>query len=100
MNALLDLCRDALWLAVTLGLPLLGVGLLAGLLAGWFSQLTGLSDPAVGITVRATAIVLALWWAGPTLAQRVTALTADAWSHLAALGRAGIPSPPAPHGEP
>ena len=94
MSALLDLARDALLLAVMLGLPLVAVALVAGLLAGWLGQLTGVADPAVGAALRVGAIVLAVWWTGEAMAERVTELTEDTWGHFARLGRAGVPSPP------
>jgi len=94
MNGLLDLVRDGLMVAVTLGLPLLGVGLVAGMLAGWLAQLTGISDPGVGAALRAAAIVGALWASGGLIAERVTELADDAWGRIGALGRDGIPRPP------
>ena len=94
MSALLDLTRDALLLAVAIGLPLMAVALVSGLLAGWLGQLVGLADPAVSTALRGGAIVLALWFAGAPIAARVTDLTADAWGRLPALGRAGVPTPP------
>lgn|GEM_PF-1997911 len=93
MSALLDLARDALLLAVMLGLPLVAVALVAGLLAGWLGQLTGVQDPAVGAALRVGAIVLAVWWTGAAMAERVTDMTAQTWAHLAELGRAGIAGP-------
>ncbi|MEM6996826.1 MAG: flagellar biosynthetic protein FliQ [Myxococcota bacterium] len=94
MSAVLDLARDALMLAVTIGLPLLTVGLAAGVLAGWLGQRTGIVDPAVGVAVRGGAVVLALWWSGDAIATRVQALTDQAWRTLPALGRGGVPDPP------
>ena len=94
MSALLDLARDALVLAVMLGLPLVAVALVAGLLAGWLGQLTGVQDPAVGAALRVGAIVLAVWWTGEAMAERITTLTAETWDSFARIGRAGVPSPP------
>ncbi len=94
MNAVLDGTRDALMLVVSLGLPLLAVGLVAGLLAGWLSQLTGISDPSISTALRAAAIIGALWWAGGPIAERVVSLTDEAWRTLPALGRAGVPAAP------
>lgn len=100
MNALLDASRDALLVAVTIGLPLLAVGVVAGLAAGWLAQLTGLTDPAVSTGLRAAAIVGALWWTGGDIAERVTAMTGQTWALLPSLGHAGVPSPPGPVGAP
>ena len=94
VNGLLDLVRDGLMLAVTLGLPLLAVGLVAGMLAGWLAQLTGIADPGVSAALRAAAVVGALWATGGWIASRVTELADDAWGRIGALGRDGIPRPP------
>lgn len=94
MNPLLDLVAEALMLGVIIGLPLLGLGLVAGLAAGWLGQITGVNDPATANALRAAAVVLTVWWAGPSAADRVVALTTETWRGLAALGRGGVPTPP------
>ena len=94
MSGLLDLTRDALLLAVAIGLPLAALALLAGLAAGWLGQLVGMTDPAVGTAIRAGAVVLALWLGGDAIAARMTDLTADAWGRFATIGRQGLPTEP------
>lgn len=60
MEALIDICREALAISATLMAPLLLVALLVGLLMGMFQTLTNIHDPTLSLVPRILAVLVAM----------------------------------------
>jgi flagellar biosynthesis protein FliQ len=58
---LLDLLRQALWVAFTISLPILTVALAAGLTIGLLQALTSVQEMTLTFVPKVAAIALAFW---------------------------------------
>lgn len=58
---LFDAMRGALWVAVQISAPILGVALLAGLLVGLFQALTSIQEATLTFVPKLAAIVIVFW---------------------------------------
>lgn len=87
MEALVDLVHDGLFAAVLWALPLFAAAALASIVAGGLAARVGLSDPALGLVMRAAFVVLALALVGRSIGADVQAFATDALARLPALGR-------------
>jgi flagellar biosynthesis protein FliQ len=58
---LLDLLRQALWVALIISLPVLGVALLAGLTVGLLQALTSVQEMTLTFVPKLAAILVAFW---------------------------------------
>ena len=70
-----DLVREALMVALTIGAPLLLVGMVAGLLIGLFQALTQIQDQTVAFVPKILAIALVMIACMPWLIQRMVEFT-------------------------
>jgi flagellar biosynthetic protein FliQ len=68
-DAVLDLGREALWLAVLLAGPLLGAALAVGLLIGVFQAATQIQEMTLSFIPKLGALVLVLVIIGPWMLQ-------------------------------
>jgi len=68
-EAVLDLGREALWLAVLLAGPLLGAALAVGLLIGVFQAATQIQEMTLSFIPKLGALVLVLVIIGPWMLQ-------------------------------
>jgi len=68
-DAVLDLGREALWLAVLLAGPLLGAALDVGLLIGVFQAATQIQEMTLSFIPKLGALVLVLVIIGPWMLQ-------------------------------
>lgn len=58
---LFDTLREALWIAVKMSLPLLGVGLVVGLAVGLFQALTSIQEQTLTFAPKVAAMMLVFW---------------------------------------
>ena len=68
-EAVLDLGREALWLAVLLAGPMLGAALAVGLLIGVFQAATQIQEMTLSFIPKLGALVLVLVIIGPWMLQ-------------------------------
>jgi len=66
-----DLAREALWLGLMIGAPVLIAGMAVGLLIGLFQALTQIQEQTVAFVPKIVAMVLALSIALPWLVTRM-----------------------------
>lgn len=88
MSELGTLVQEGLGQAMLAVLPLLLAGLLGSALAGWLAVRMGLQDPVMAAVLRGLAVLGALVMIANELGDDARRLASDAWSELAAVGRA------------
>ena len=81
----IDLSRDALFLAAKLSLPLLAVGLLAGLLVSVLQAATQIQEATLSFVPKALAMAAALFAMLPWLLGQLTEYTVGVFRSLATL---------------
>ena len=59
--ALLEILRQALWVALVISLPILAVALAVGLLIGLFQALTSIQEMTLTFVPKLAAILIAFW---------------------------------------
>ncbi len=72
MDAMMNLGREALLVALWVSLPPLVAALVAGTIAGVFQAATQIQEPTIGTVPRILAAVAALAVAAPWIGARVT----------------------------
>ncbi|MCX4241306.1 hypothetical protein [Paraliomyxa miuraensis] len=88
MSELGALVQDALGRAVLATLPLMLVALVGSALAGWAMARVGLRDTMAATVLRGLLVLLGLVLLAEGLAAGARGLASEAWSQLAAVGRA------------
>ena len=58
---LFDILRQALWVAVLISTPLLGVGLVAGVIVGLFQALTSVQEMTLTFVPKVGAMLIVFW---------------------------------------
>ena len=58
---LLDVLREALWLAFIISLPVLGISLVVGLAIGLFQALTSIQEMTLTFVPKLGAIIVIFW---------------------------------------
>lgn len=71
-EGVLDVMMRAMWLAIEVSGPLLGIGLAVGLVMGLVQAATQLSEPAIGFVPKLLALGAALVTMGGWLLERLT----------------------------
>jgi len=77
LTHVIDWSREALWMSLLLGGPLLAVALLAGLVINVLQTVTQLHEPVVGLVPRLVAVLLVLLAILPWLIGRWVSFTVD-----------------------
>jgi flagellar biosynthetic protein FliQ len=77
VNHVIDWSREALFMSLRLGGPLLVVALLVGLLVNVVQTLTQLHEPVVGLIPRIVAVALVLLLILPWLVDRWVSFARD-----------------------
>ncbi len=77
LTHVIDWSREALWMSLLLGGPLLAVALLAGLVINVLQTVTQLHEPVVGLVPRLVAVLLVLLAILPWLVGRWVSFTVD-----------------------
>lgn len=88
MTDLAGLVAEGLGDAIEVVVPLLLAGLLGSVVAGWLAVRAGLSDPVAAGVLRGLAVLAALSLMAGDLVEAAQGLAGEAWSELAAVGRA------------
>ena len=73
----IDLGREAIWLALLIGSPVLLAGMIVGLLIGLFQALTQIQEQTVAFVPKIVAMVLALSIALPWLITQMLQYSTD-----------------------
>ncbi len=73
----IDLGRQAIWLSLLIGAPVLIVGMAVGLLIGLLQALTQIQDQTISFVPKVVAMVLALGLCLPWLIQMMTEYSED-----------------------
>ena len=60
-EAVMDLARMAIWVALTVGGPIMIVALVVGLVIGLFQALTSIQEMTLTFVPKIIAILIALW---------------------------------------
>ncbi len=74
------LAQNALWLAVALSLPVVGVAALASLVMALFQAMTQIQDITIAHLPRFVAVILALALLGPWMGTHLASFAALAFS--------------------
>jgi flagellar biosynthetic protein FliQ len=74
-ESVLDIGRDALWLAVLLGAPLLLSALAIGLLIGIFQAATQIQEMTLSFIPKLIALIVALFIAGPWMLRVIVSFS-------------------------
>ncbi len=74
---LLDVLREALWMALAISTPVLGVALVVGLLIGLFQALTSIQELTLTFVPKLGAIVAVFWLSMSYSAQLLVAFFND-----------------------
>ncbi len=77
-----DLGREAIWIALLIGSPVLLAGLLVGLVIGLLQALTQIQEQSVAFVPKIVAMVLTLSLALPWLILRMVQYSAELISHI------------------
>jgi flagellar biosynthetic protein FliQ len=70
-ESVLDITRNAMWMAVLVAGPMLGVSLLVGLLIGMFQAATQINEQTLSFIPRLFFLFLTLVFAGPWILARL-----------------------------
>ncbi len=73
----IDLGREAIWIALMIGSPVLLAGIIVGLLIGLFQALTQIQEQTLAFVPKIVAMVLALSIALPWLITRMLQYSTD-----------------------
>jgi flagellar biosynthetic protein FliQ len=60
-TVLFDTLRAALWITVQMSMPLLGVGLIVGLVVGLFQALTSIQENTLTFVPKVAAMLVVFW---------------------------------------
>lgn len=79
------LFQQALWTALLLAAPMLGFGLLAGLIVSVFQAATQIQEMSLSFIPKVLAVVLSLVLFLPWMLNRMVLYTTDLFSRIAAV---------------
>lgn len=74
---MITLMRDAVWTAVVISGPILGVALIAGLIIGLFQALTSIQELTLTFVPKLLAIAVVFWMSMSFMTQGLTTLFQD-----------------------
>ena len=83
----IGLGRDAIWTALQVAGPLLGISLVVGLLVSLFQAVTQLQETTLSFVPKVLAVVAALMLFGPWMLNTLVNYSAGIFSSLPALVR-------------
>jgi flagellar biosynthetic protein FliQ len=81
-QAAVDLVRLATWMTMIIGAPLLGIGMLVGLLISLLQAVTQMQDQTLSSVPKLMAMALALVVCLPWLTDRMVEYTRDLWVQI------------------
>jgi len=68
----IDILREAVWLTVEVGGPVMGVALLVGTVIGLFQALTAIQELTLTFAPKVLAILAAVWLLGDFMSRTLT----------------------------
>ncbi len=89
VNLAMDIGKMALWNALTISMPLLGAGMVVGLIISVFQTATQIQEQTITFAPKVTALILVLMFGGPWLIQRLMHFTLRLWDYLIIVGGGG-----------
>jgi flagellar biosynthesis protein FliQ len=81
-DVVLELCTQALELALRVGLPLLVVGLVVGLAVSIFQAVTQIQEQTLSFIPKILALAGVLIVLGPWMLNQLLSYTTDLWSSI------------------
>jgi len=78
----IDLTRQAMVICLTIGAPVLIVGMLAGLLIGFLQALTQVQDQTVSFVPKLLAMAIALAFTLPWIMQKLVSYSTELFSTI------------------
>ena len=84
-DVVIDLSTTALTLAFKVALPMLGVGLVVGLVVSIFQAVTQIQEQTLAFIPKIVALAAVLLFLGPWMLNQLLAYTIDLWSGIPAL---------------
>jgi len=82
---IVQVAREALYLALLLSLPVLGASLIVGLIASVVQSVTQVQEQTLSFVPRLIASLLALAIAGPWIGAQLARFTTRLWTSLPGL---------------
>jgi len=70
-DAMMDLARSAIWVALVIGGPIMTIALVVGLVIGLFQALTSIQEMTLTFVPKIVAIMLGLWLLGDFMATQL-----------------------------
>ncbi len=86
-NLVLYMAKEALWAALLVGGPILGISLVVGLLVSVFQAMTQIQEQTLSFIPKIIAILLVLLLLGPWMLTVLTTYTGNLFSQLPTLAR-------------
>jgi flagellar biosynthetic protein FliQ len=83
----IGLGKDAIWTALQIAAPLLGISLAVGLLVSLFQAVTQLNESTLSFVPKVLAVVVALMLFGPWMLNTLVSYSAGVFNSLPALVR-------------
>jgi flagellar biosynthetic protein FliQ len=71
-EAIMDLARSTIWVALSIGGPAMGIALVVGLVIGLFQALTSIQEMTLTFVPKIVAILLSLWVLGDYMATKLS----------------------------
>jgi flagellar biosynthetic protein FliQ len=81
--------REAIWVALQIGAPLLGVMLIVGLVVSVFQALTQINEASLSFIPKVLGLVLTLMYVGPFIVGILRSYSGTLFQRIAAVGGAG-----------
>jgi flagellar biosynthesis protein FliQ len=81
-DVVINLATTAMALAFKVALPLLGVGLVVGLLVSIFQAVTQIQEQTLAFIPKIVALAAVLMLLGPWMLNQLLAYTADLWGGI------------------
>jgi flagellar biosynthetic protein FliQ len=86
-NDVMNFAKEALGVALMVGGPLLGVGLIVGLAIGLFQAMTQIQEQTLTFVPKILSIVLVMLLMGPWMLNVLTAFTVNLFTDLVLYAR-------------
>ena len=84
-STVVDLARQALWMTMLISAPLLGVGLLVGLLVGIFQAATSINEQTLSFIPKVLAMGLTMAIAGGWMVNTMVDYTKSVFTRIPSL---------------
>jgi flagellar biosynthesis protein FliQ len=85
-SQIMEVGGQAMWVALQISFPVLGVSLVVGLLVSIFQAVTQLQEPTLTFIPKILAVVVVIVVAGPWMMNTMLSFTIDLWSGIGAVG--------------